>query len=107
MAQPYLPPEAPPQPPAPGELIARRRFWKRALWGSALLTIVSPLIGIAITVMDMTSAFNELESTGGADPTQLSVHVGTALIGTAIGLIGGLVGVILLVISIVGYRRAR
>ena len=107
MVQPYLPPEAPPNPPTPEEVIARRRFWKRAIWGSSLLTIIPPLIGISTTVMSMTRAFNELEASGTGDTNQLSVHVGTALVGTAIGLIPGVVGLILLVISIVGYRRAR
>ncbi|RYD62626.1 MAG: hypothetical protein EOP83_14110 [Verrucomicrobiaceae bacterium] len=107
MDQPYLPPEAPANPPSPEEIIARRLFWKRALWGSALLTIIPPLIGIAMTVTGMTRAFNELESAGGGDSEQLSTHVGTALIGTAIGLLVGLVGLILLVISIMGYRRSR
>ncbi|MEK7950296.1 MotA/TolQ/ExbB proton channel family protein [Luteolibacter soli] len=107
MAQPYLPPEAPAAPPAPEEITARQRFWKRAIWSSSMLTAFPTLLGIGATVMSMMSAFSDLGASGFGDTEQWSVHIGLLLCPAAIGLTIGFVGLILLVISINRYREAR
>ncbi|MCW1883774.1 MotA/TolQ/ExbB proton channel family protein [Luteolibacter flavescens] len=107
MTQPYLPPEAPAVLPESAEVVARRRFWKRAIWISVALTVIPPLVGIGMSATSMALAFSELGESDGGDASELSRHIGGSLIATAIGLTVSIVGLVALIASVICFRSAK
>lgn len=77
---------------------------KLALTGVLLgsLMCLAPFAGVFATALGMTRAFAVLGSSGIADSQALAAGVGNALFATVIGLVVGIVGFLLLVVSIVG-----
>ena len=66
---------------------------------------VGPIIGLAGTVIGMMGAFDSIGKTPGmGDPTVISESVGHVLISTAIGLVVGFIGLILLTVSVTACR---
>lgn len=63
-----------------------------------------PLIGLIGTVIGMRQAFDNLGSSGVGDTAQLSNSIGTVLIATVIGIVVGLVGVVLIFVSLLRCR---
>lgn len=63
-----------------------------------------PLIGMMATVIGMRKAFCSLGASGINDPVQLSNNIGGVLVATAIGISIGLIGAILLFVSLLGFR---
>ena len=69
---------------------------------------LAPVIGILGTITGMIHAFSVLGESGVHDPGKLSFAIGTVLVFTAIGFLGGLIGWILMAISALGCNyRAR
>ena len=83
------------------------RPWKVALWLSAILVVVPPVIGMLGTQLGMFRAFSKLEAAGGTNPQALSGDISLALNTTAIGLALALVGLVGLGISLVALNRAK
>ena len=66
---------------------------------------VGPIIGLAGTVIGMMGAFDSMGKTPGmGDPTLISESIGHVLISTAIGLVVGFIGLILLTVSVTACR---
>jgi hypothetical protein len=67
---------------------------------------LGPIIGLAGTVIGMMGAFNAIGSSGAGigDPSMLSSSIGHVLISTAIGFIVGIIGLVLLIVSLTGCR---
>lgn len=63
-----------------------------------------PLIGLVGTVIGMKKAFDSLGSSGIGDPSQLSNSIGWVLIATVIGILVGLIGAVLVFVSLLGFR---
>ena len=83
------------------------RPWKIALWLSAGLVIVPPVLGMLGTQLGMFRAFSKLEAAGGKDPQALAADISLALNTTAGGLTLALIGLIGLGISLFGLNRAK
>jgi hypothetical protein len=66
---------------------------------------LGPVIGVAGTVIGMMGAFDTLGTTPGVgDPARLSESIGHVLVSTAIGLVVGIIGLILLTVSVTACR---
>jgi len=77
----------------------------------ALLLLLSPIIARWQYTIGMQQAFNTIESgyhssLSNADPHQLSGNIDSVLHACAGGLLGSVVGLLVLVVSIILYRRA-
>lgn len=72
----------------------------------AVLT-AAPALGTAPTVWGMIRAFNTLEKSGTSDPQALASNVGEAMLFTSLGIELFPVGVVMLVLSIYYYGKAR
>jgi len=96
----YAPPQNPEPAPPPPKLSALGKWL--AIIG-ACMQVGTP-IGLITTVIGMRRAFSVLGSSGVGDPTQLSAAIGDTLISTAIGLSVGLIGVILIAVSVLAFH---
>jgi biopolymer transport protein ExbB/TolQ len=75
-----------------------------------VFTIGAPLLGLILTACGMISAFHSLSQNGITDPTQLSNRIGFALVATAVGLLGFIPGMGMLIAAaflIYSERRER
>lgn len=79
-----------PASPNPGTLLAK----------IGALAQIGPLVGLSGTVWGMVGAFETLAASGVGDPEKLSAAIGDVLVSTAVGILFGLAGIILLVIAI-------
>ena len=75
---------------------------KIALWGAWLQ--LGLVFGLGGTIIGMISAFEKIAGNQPADPAMLADDMSFALITTAIGLIPGLVGLVLLGIALFGKK---
>ena len=71
---------------------------------SGIVCQLGPMFGLATSMIGMLRAFNELGSTGIGDPSHLSQAIGQTLMGTMLGMLVGLVGVVLLIVSVTACR---
>ena len=98
-------PEIPPTPPRADS--PKRKFWKRAIWFSAALIVIPPMVGILGTVTGMMSTFTEMSrSDSTVVPDALAGQIGNSMITTAIGLCFSAVGVVCLIVSLVKFQAA-
>lgn len=75
---------------------------KLALWGAWLqLGLVFGLLG---TVIGMIGAFNTIEAEGDGSAEALANNISIALNTTAIGIIAGLIGIVLLLVALFSHR---
>jgi hypothetical protein len=65
---------------------------------------LGPLFGLLGTVIGMISAFQKMGSEGTGQPEALAHDIGFSLITTAIGLVFGLIGLILMLIALFGQK---
>lgn len=65
---------------------------------------LGPVIGLLGTVIGMLTTFNEMSEGGTGDPEALASGMGVTLATTAIGLIIGLIGLVMLGIALFGHR---
>lgn len=84
----------------------RRRFWKRMIWVSAIVTAALPLSGIVGTIVGMTRAFSRLRDVGSADPSALAGDISIALLTTLWAIILSLPALIFLIVSLIRYRHS-
>jgi biopolymer transport protein ExbB/TolQ len=73
--------------------------------GSILM--LSPAIGLIISMLSMNRAFANLGQSGIAEPQALAQNVGNALLSTAAGLFLCPLGIVILVASIVWLMQSR
>lgn len=71
------------------------------------MIIVPAMIGLIGTVIGMSRAFDELKSTGGADPSALTGDISIALLTTLYGSVFSIIGIICLIVSIIRLRACR
>jgi biopolymer transport protein ExbB/TolQ len=93
---------SPPEIPAP----PRSGLITAGLIVGSLLSL-SPLVGMAGTVIGMVKSFQALGTSGAGDTGQLSVGIGEVLVSTAVGFVLFIPGVVILTLSIIHYRRAK
>ncbi|MGJ8635203.1 MAG: MotA/TolQ/ExbB proton channel family protein [Luteolibacter sp.] len=96
--------------PSPEDSFAVGRQTHRLGQGLAVCGILlysGPFWGLLGTVFAMIRAFNEMSGQGTANPSAISEHVHLALITTSIGFAAGIVGSIIISLTIVftEYRR--
>ena len=63
-----------------------------------------PIIGLVSTVVGMRKAFASLNSNGIADTAMVSSSIGDVLVATAAGMVVGLIGVALIIVSLFACR---
>ena len=80
-------------------------FWIYGIWISIVWIVVSPMIGLLVSVIGMRQAFSSMGSSGIEDPSQLSAHIGRVLIATVAGLALAIPGIPALIVSIIRYRK--
>lgn len=82
---------------------ARKRFHRYLVLTIVVgvLTIVSPLVGLAGTVIGMRHAFDTMGTQGSSDPGHLSQNIGEVLIATMTGLGVAAIGLPLFVVFLV------
>lgn len=81
---------------------------KWTLIAGLICTLGAPFVGLFFTVIAMVTAFNTLGQNGISDPKVLAGSVGTALVSTEIGLVIGIIGLPLIVLSLIlQFARSR
>ena len=90
---------------------ARFRRFRLLAIASGIVMIVSPFIGLAGTVLGMTSAFDTMGTRGVQDTGHLSAAIGEVLVSTASGLGIALLGfpffITFLVLAIIENRKLK
>jgi hypothetical protein len=71
---------------------------------AGLVLQLGPIIGFAATIIGMVRAFNKLASGGLGRPEALAEDIGLAIIGTAIGLSVGIVGLVLIFVALIKFK---
>ncbi len=84
----------------------RNRREGRALAVAGVSLLLSPLVGVAITVVSMIIAFSNLNQTGSADPSELAGEISVALVSTFVGSILAAIGTVLLGLALL-WRKNR
>ena len=69
--------------------------------------LITPMVGVLVTVIGMRNAFAALGSDGVQDPAALSAHIGDVLVATACGMIIWLPNLTFLIISIIRFLSCR
>ncbi len=75
------------------------------IWISAIAVIISICAGVAIYMGAMINAFNKLEKSGAADPSQLAGDISTALVGGMLAIPFACASLILFIIALVRHRK--
>lgn len=70
-------------------------FLERNLIGMSTIASTSTMVGLFGTVIGMIRSFEAMSRAGAPDATQLALGISEALINTALGILGGIVGILM------------
>ena len=84
----------------------RRRLWIAGIVVGVMLSL-SPLFGLAGSILTTVHSIKMLDKAGISDPTTLSHHIGNSLIYSAAGLFICPLGIAVLLLSIVYFRKTQ
>jgi biopolymer transport protein ExbB/TolQ len=79
----------------------KKKFWSHAIWISAALSTIPPILGTVLMVMSMRKTFDSLGNAGIGDPAALSAYIAEVVIATMTGLIISIPAMIFMIIAIV------
>lgn len=105
MSDPYA------SPAAAGEVVVsdgarqRRGFWKKMIWWSISFMVLSGGAGVVVTVVRMRRAFVALKESDQHGPEDLARGISDALDAGIGGAVASSVALVLLVVSIVKFRK--
>lgn len=98
--------DPPPDLPASRQALNKKNISKTGIWIGSILTL-SPIWGTIATVIQMIGAFKEITIYGTGDAEALSGGISSALTSTEIGILLMPLGITVLVLSIIGYNKAK